>query len=408
MNLFYLSVRNLLHRPLNSALTLLLFALGTSIISLMLLLAHQMEEQMERNLAGISLVVGAKGSPLQLILSSIYHVDFPTGNISLAEAEKLAKHPLIAQAIPLALGDSYRSYRIVGTERAYPELYKAELETGNWWAEDLEVTIGAEVARRAGLQVGSHFHSSHGMGGGEDMAHEEHDFIVTGILKPTGTVIDQLILTNVASVWKVHEDHGPPASEQGGRSIYADTTVRQREITSLLIRFKSPMGAIALPRQINQNTNMQAASPAFETARLFSLLGTALEAVRTLAIVIMLISGLSVFISLYHSLQERKYEIAWLRVLGATRPGVFGMVLAEGLLLALFGCLLGLVFSHTGLWLLGRALEASWKYSLNPWAILPEEWLLLPIAAGIGIVAALIPAWQAVRRDVSGVLSGEG
>ena len=143
MSLFGLSLAYIRARALNAALNLVLLALGVGMIVLLLLFSAQLEDRLTRDARGIDLVIGSKGSPLQLILSSIYHVDFPTGNIPLAEAERWAEHPLVAEAIPLALGDSLAGFRIVGTEHAYAEHYGGELAAGRLWEEPFEATLGA-------------------------------------------------------------------------------------------------------------------------------------------------------------------------------------------------------------------------------------------------------------------------
>jgi putative ABC transport system permease protein len=203
MSLLGLSLAYLRARALNAALNLVLLALGVGTIVLLLLFSAQLGERLTRDARGIDLVIGAKGSPLQLILSSIYHVDFPTGNIRLAEAERWANHPLVAEAIPLALGDSLAGFRILGTEHAYAEHYGAELADGRLWQEPFEATLGALVAASTGLRVGDRFVGSHGLAPGGPQ-HGEHPYTVVGLLEPTASVLDRVVLTPTESVWLVH------------------------------------------------------------------------------------------------------------------------------------------------------------------------------------------------------------
>ena len=207
MSLLHLAWRNLVHRPLALVLSLLLFALGTGLIALLLLMQRQLQENFENNLAGVDLVVGAKGSPLQLILSSMYHVDSPTGNISLKEARPFLNpaNPLIETAVPLSLGDSYGGYRIVGTTPDFLKLYHTDVAEGRAWEANMEVTLGAAVAQATGLNLGDTFKSSHGFDEGVDAGHVDHvEFKVVGILAAKGTVADHLILTTNQSFWLVH------------------------------------------------------------------------------------------------------------------------------------------------------------------------------------------------------------
>lgn len=389
MNVAYISYRNIVSRPLSAWLNILLFATGIFIISFLLSLKGQYEDQLEKNVAGVDMVVGAKGSPLQLILSGIYHIDYPTGNISLEEAERLSKHPLVKQTIPMALGDNVQGFRIVGTTHEYAALYGAKLRTGFLWENDSEVCIGARVAEQTGMKPGDTFVGVHGLAGESGHSHDDFKYQVAGIFEPTGTVLDQLVLTNISSVWAVHH-HSADAP---------------REITSMLLFYKNPMGAIQLGRYINSKTNMQAASPAMELNRLFSLLGSSIQSVSMIAWLIIIISAFSVFISLSNSLKERRYELALIRVMGGGKPAVFSLLVLEGLLLAFFGCLLGLLFARCGMWLVSTYTESNYHYAFNVWGNLSDDLSLLGFSLLLGLLASLIPAVKAMGTNISKVLS---
>jgi putative ABC transport system permease protein len=407
MNLLKLSLRNLLDKPLNLTLCLTLFALGTGLVSLLLLLNKQLTDNFEKNLAGIDLVIGAKGSPLQLILCSMYHVDAPTGNISLKDARPFLNpaHPLIGVAVPLSLGDSYRGHRIVGTTPDFLTLYNGVFSEGKIWEEPFHTVLGSSVAEKLGLKIGSTFRSNHGLADDSTIVHENGLFKVIGILKPSGTVVDQLILVNQAAVWKTHEhhdDHENAAHEAEN----ASENDENKQITSILCKFKTKnFQTLNMARQINQNTNLLAASPAWEMNRLYANIGAGEEMLRWLALVIVVVSGLSVFISLYNSLKDRRYELALMRVLGASRGRVFWLIVVEGLLLAVGGVFLGLLLSHVGVGLIGRILEKGYRYNFTGWLFLKSEIWLFFGALGLGFLAAILPAWQAYRTDISKTLA---
>lgn len=416
MNILILVWSYLKSKPLNTALNSLLLALGIAVITVLLLFNKQLEEKITSNARGIDLVVGAKGSPLQLILCNIFHIDFPTGNINLKEAERISRNRLIKKAIPLALGDSYQAYRIIGTNRDYAALYKAELADGAWWSNELETTLGSTVAQELNLEVGDKFASTHGLtlGGHE---HEQQFFIVTGILKPTNTVLDNLILTSVESIWHVHEEHSDVEEShtihQRDTSFIPSSLVAShpagdstRELTSLLLQYRSPMAAIQLPRVINGQSKLQAASPAFETARLFTILGIGVDILTGLAYVLILVSALSIFIALYNSLKERRYDLAIMRSMGASRSKLFVSVLVEGSVLTLIGSLLGLLFAHGLVIALATYVEQARKAGITGIIFYTEEWIILAGSLFLGVFCALIPATQAYRTDISKVLAG--
>lgn len=410
MSVFLLVWSYLKAKPLNTILNAFLLALGIAIITVLLLFNNQFREKISSNARGIDLVVGSKGSPLQLILCNIFQIDFPTGNIKLKEAGRLSQHRLVKNAIPLALGDSYQGFRIAGTNHAYAALYNATLAEGEWWDEDFEVNVGSTAAQLLKLKLNDIFASAHGLvnGGSE---HEDH-YVVKGIFKKTNTVLDNLILTNIESVWKVHEAHAGAQPAGAGLVTQPSPLVPSvsevdstREITSLLIKYKNPLAAIQLPRYINGQTSMQAASPAFETARLFSILGVGVEVLRGFAYVLIFISALSIFIALYNSLRERQYDLAIMRSMGASRGKLFTSILLEGSTLTFIGSLAGLAMGHGVLLAFTRWVEAGEKAGITAGVFYLEEIYIFAGSLLLGLLCSLIPALQAYKTDIHKVLA---
>lgn len=424
MNLLKISWKYLTFRPLSTGLNIFLLALGLAIITVLLLIQDQFEKKMNQDAAGIDLVVGAKGSPLQLILSSVYHIDFPTGNIKMEEAKRLSSNRLVKKVIPLALGDNVQGFRIVGTNHDYLSLYEVEFEQGKAWEEPFQVVIGAEIAQKLNLKLGDEFTGSHGISVGSH-DHDQHNFVVSGILAPKGNVMDRLVLTSIESVWYTHDEEGSEESETPVDSLSVNSgemeheadhhakfhqpvattgfplTDEEREVTSLLLQFRNPMAAIQLPRMINSGTSMQAASPSFEMSRLFELLGIGISLLQGLAVVLIVIAGLGIFIALYNSLKERKYDLAILRALGASRIQLVILVFMEGILLTFFGALIGIFLGHSFLALVVSQSEQTVVSALNPWIFLSQELWVVGYALAVGLIASLIPAWSAYQTSIA-------
>lgn len=468
MNLIGLSWAYIRAKPLSNLLNVGLVGLGVGLASILLLLNTQFETRLYKNIENINLVVSAKGSPLQMILSSVYHIDVPTGNIPLKDAWLVTKNPYVEKAIPLALGDSYKGFRIVGTNKEYANLYKVQAFQGRLWEKDLEVCVGARAAAKLGLKIGSTFYGAHGLVGDDDMhTHEEFVYKVVGILEKSGTVIDQLILTNVSSVWRVHEshEHGEETpEEETGDSTQAhthshdepnsappvDTHVHTaacnhdhdghnhdghdhdghshahpivatnpdslapiseegKEVTAYLVQYKkdktgavSAMATNMVPRMIKEGSEkMGSALPAYELQRLLEMTGVGASFLSSLAWLIIGVSGFSVFISLYNSLKERRYELALMRVMGASKGKIFALLILEGLLLSGLGVVFGLFMSHLGMSLLAGSLEKAYQYEFSGLIFLMGElWLGLGML-GLGFLAALFPAWSAYKADIS-------
>jgi putative ABC transport system permease protein len=324
-------------------------------------------------------------------LCSVFHIDFPTGNIKLREASVLSKNRLVKKAIPMALGDSYQNFRIVGTDTSYTNLFKVKLKQGEWWSKDLEVVAGASAAEALKLKMGDTFASAHGLTS-DGHAHEENLYKIVGILQPSHTVADNLLFTNVASIWRVHDLHEA-----------SDST---REITSLLIKFRNPIAALQLPRMINTFTNMQAASPAFETARLFSILGIGVDVLLGIASTIIIVSALSIFIALYNSLKERRYDMAIMRSMGVAKPALFTAIIMEGMALTLIGSVVGIILGHLLIFGFTTAVEEGARTGISAFVFYGEEMVVVVASLVLGIVCSLIPAVQAYRTDIHKVLSG--
>lgn len=400
MNIFKISSQNLCRNKLTTLLNIILVAFGLGILTILFLAANQIGNKLEKNAKDIDLVVGAKGSPLQLIMSSIYHIDFPTGNIPAADAYRLMKNPMVKRAVPLALGDNYNAYRIVGTDTTFSGLYGLSVQKGSFWKKDLEVTIGSTVALASKLRIGDTFFGAHGLTGSSDI-HKQHAYVVKGILKPQGNITDNLILTNIASVYKMHE---APEGEHEHHSSGEAKEINDKQITSILIQYRSPMSVIAFPRMVNQSTNMQAASPAMESARLFSLIGIGIDTLKWFAVLIMGIAALSIFISLYNAMKERKYDLAVMRCLGASKFRLFLLVLLDGILVTGIGTCLGLLIGHAALELIGAYQESS-QARLSGMVIVPQELYLIVTGVITGALASIIPALQIYKVDIAETLT---
>lgn len=397
MRLVLLAWRYLWARPLVAVLNLALLALGVAAMSFVTLVADQVERSVQRDLAGIDLVVGAKGSPLQLILAGVFHLDVPTGNIPLEAVRTLAEHPLVERVVPLSLGDSLRGYRIVGSTLQYPALYGVQLAGGKYWTDTLQAVLGADVARDTGLAIGQQFTGTHGLGR-EGEAHGDTPYTVTGVLARCGCVLDRLVLTDLASVWAVHET-AMAVDEEDRRALKAE-----REVTLLLVGYRTPLAAVAVPRWVNAQEGLQAAAPALESARLLRMVGVGTEVLRGFGLVLLLAAAASVFVGLAHAVREREPDLAMLRMLGAPPWRVAALVAAEALWLALLGALIGLALAQGLTALLGWELARARSLAIGPeWGSPQQLWVLAGCLV-LALVAAALPAWRALRLDVSRLL----
>ena len=431
---------SLKYRFLNSFLSIMLTAFGVSIALLISQFGNHIQNRINLDGQGIDIVVGAKGSPLQLILSSVYHIDIPTGNIAYSQAKKIMNNPQIEESIPLALGDNWRGFRIVGTTTNYIRHYDMSLSTGRYWDQNFEVVVGSSV----NLDVGDEFMGVHGLL--EDgSSHEEHKYNVVGILKPSGTVIDRLILTSLNSVLDIHglhkvdnsfeknhehqhdhenhkeehhdihehdhdnekhknEDENHHKHSKNDKETYKTNELGSSEITALLIKTKSPIANINLPRSINRESSLQAANPALEINRLISLFGIGSKSFAILSLILILIASLNIFSGLASNLENRMGDLAVLRAVGFSKKRIFKIIVLEGILVVLIGILLGILIGFLLFSILTHNIFTL--QTTNASLIFNLDFILIVLFVFFaGLIAAIFPAYRGSKISIANQLS---
>lgn len=431
---------SLKYRFLNSFLSIMLTAFGVSIALLISQFGNHIQNRINLDGQGIDIVVGAKGSPLQLILSSVYHIDIPTGNIAYSKAKKIMNNPQIEESIPLALGDNWRGFRIVGTTTNYIRHYDMSLSTGRYWDQNFEVVVGSSV----NLDIGDEFMGVHGLL--EDgSSHEEHKYNVVGILKPSGTVIDRLILTSLNSVLDIHglhkvdnsfeknhehqhdhehhkeehhdvhehdhdkekhknEDENHHKHSKNDKETYKTNELGSSEITALLIKTKSPIANINLPRSINRESSLQAANPALEINRLISLFGIGSKSFAILSLILILIASLNIFSGLASNLENRMGDLAVLRAVGFSKKRIFKIIVLEGILVVLIGIILGILIGFLLFSILTHNIFTL--QTTNASLIFNLDFILIILFVFFaGLIAAIFPAYRGSKISIANQLS---
>lgn len=396
MSVWRLSWQYLWARPGRTWANLVALTLALTAMLVVLSLNDQIRHNFERQLKGIDAVVGAKGSPIQLMLSGVYHLDVPTGNIPLKAFEQLRTHPQVARAIPLSLGDNVAGYRIVGTEPSYLELYGAELTQGRLWQSNMEALIGTQVHEHTGLKLSDTFVGVHGLGAGGE-AHDDTPYTVTGIMAPCNCILDRLVLTSTESVWQVHDNiHDLEGLTESERQSLEE----EREVTLALVTYNTPLASLTFVRFVNQTTAMQAASPAIEMTRLLTLLGAGSRLLEGFIAALLLLAGLSIATSFSAAVSERQEDLALLRMLGAPPQRLVHLLLAESAWLTLMGLVAAAALSQTVLALLQMLLPAG-AVPLWQAGVMSPSLLWLPaIVLGLMALAVALPIWRALKLDV--------
>jgi len=404
MSFLAMAWRYLRFRWLVSLLTVAGIALGVALVCAVLALRHESERALSRDAGLYDLVAGGKGSPLQLVLSSVYHLDSPTGNLPYSVYEQMKRDSRILWAAPIGLGDNYSGYRIVGTESHFFDLPDRNGEPffrfadGQGFKDRFEVVLGSQVASSSGLGVGDSFFGTHGLvevPGAE--VHRDFPYRVSGILASTGTAQDRAIFGTLASVWEIHETEDRlHASIQGSALLEGR---KEREATAILIRLKTPGLRLWMADEVRKETDGIAAVPINEILRFQrGIIGPVQRALLFVAAAVVAVSCLTVLVTLYQAAERRRRDIAILRSLGALRGEVASLVFAEGLLLTGGGILLGLLIGHGGLALSAGPFRDATGLVLDPWRMPDAELVALGIMGLCGSLASFFPSISCYRR----------
>ncbi len=403
--------------PFSTLLNAVVLACGVAFLVCALLLHNQLAGYFGQHTQGIDAVVGAKGSPLQLILAGVFQTDVPTGNVDADALLSLAKHPDVARLIPLSIGDNWGGFRVVGTVSAYIAHHQTHgqnpsasvrLAKGNLWQihTPMEAVLGAQVAKNQHANLGIFFVASHGLDKKkeqqqQEQQHRDFPYTVVGILPFCYCVLDNLILTDVSSVQEVHQkshqnrNHKPQTHNQ--------------QITLGLVRYSSPLAAIRFPRFVNENTQMQAAIPAVEISRILQWLGSGTDVLGTLLLLGLVLAGMGVFLGFFNAMSARKTDCMWLRLLGCSPWRLVGVFLREALFLAGISVVFGILFGH-GLmaWVATVLHQQSPFFAHLDWTVV--DWqaeITLAFGAVLFVVLGMVvPVLKMIRMPLHGALKG--
>ena len=408
--------RNLCQKSLPSLLSIAVVSTAVAMTIIVMLLSASIRHGLVLATEPFDLIAGAKGSPNQLVLNTVFLQDVPIGNIDYALSKKLSANPLVEAAIPLGFGDTYHGYRLVGTEQAIfahrsrpGQLPWLQLDQGKPFQNEYEAVIGAKVAADTGLTVGATFTSSHGVTAG-GKAHSNNLFTVVGIMKPVLGPYDQAILVPLTSLWAIHQHEpaqaiDPVMAEQ--HTALADESAHEQDehgTTAILVKPRGYAEAMSLYQQFQKDTQVQIVFPAQVIVRLFSVLSDSEQVLTLVGLTAFSMTLLLVSFALYWSALIRSRDRAILRAVGGRWQDIAVIVLLEGLILVWSGIMTGVLLGHGIFAALASALQQKTALAVINTVSSAE---LLTIAAVLltGILASIIPALYSAKISVSADLS---
>ncbi|MED6315355.1 MAG: FtsX-like permease family protein, partial [Verrucomicrobiota bacterium] len=393
MSLLQIVRRSLRQHLLSTVITAFSIALASGLLMSVWVVKDQAERKFMGVDSGFDAVVGPPGSKLPLVLNAIFHLESSERNLSWEQYEAVAAHPKVRTAVPLALGDNYYGYRLVGVTTnlfgvEYRDGEKYDVQDGGYVfrPDKKQAVVGSFVAERLGLKVGDKFHPYHGLTFDESEKHAEI-YIVTGIMKPTNTPGDRVIWIPIKGLQNM-EGHKAESST---------------EVSAVLVKLISNTLAPSMDKQINQQGSvMTFAGPiAMIVAQIFNKIAPMEMILRCVAVLVALVAAGSILASIYNSMNERRREIAILRALGARRGTVFGVVILESSSIAVLGALAGFVVYFIIMFVAAWYIRTETGIVLDP---LEPQWVMLwaPLAMLVlGALAGLVPAAKAYSTNVA-------
>ena len=435
MNLFKIVTKNMRQRALATTLTGISVALAVALTVAIVHIKRGMQQRFEQSTLGYEMVVGAKGSPLQLVLNTVFNLDISPGNIPWSLVEKLQADKRVKAAVPFSVGDNFHGFRIIGTTDAFGETFGYRLAEGRWFNCSInalrdafkealehsqeriakekgleavkpvvhhhnpaEAVIGATVARETGLRVGQTFIAAHGVEVSPNAEeHTDNPWTVTGILAPTGTAVDRGLYINLDSFYHI-EGH---EIRDAGKPEEKDNDPDPGQVSAVALKLRSPIHAFPLYREINDGDEAMAAFPAVEVRKLFAIVGNIDRILLAQAILIGLVAGVAIAVSIYNSMSERRREIAILRALGARRGTIFAIVVWEAVAICAVGAAMGVAGGHLIVAVANVALRQVSGFTVAPLALEMAELWVVAGSIALGALAGIGPAWRAYRTEVA-------
>jgi len=411
MAILGLAIKSFRNRKFTTGLTVLSIALSVMLLLGIEKIRAGAETSFTSTISGTDLIVGARSSPVQLLLYSVFHIGNPTNNISVHSYEEISEQPQVKWAIPLSLGDSHKGYRVVGTSADFYQHFRfgkqqsLQLEQGAWFGEGYQAVVGADVAAAQGYEPGTEIIIAHGSGDESFITHADKPFRIAGVLQRTGTPVDRAVYVGLESIDAIHEDFEGDEHDHDPLMRHADHAheSEEGEVSAILIGLQSRGAALAMQRTINEHDHepLTAIMPGTVLLEVWQMMGTVENVLMVVSGFVVAVGLFSMLIILMTSLNERRREMAILRSVGARPAHVFVLIMGEAVFLTLLAIILGLAMVYALMLFMQPWLESAFGlYVAIGWPN-TTELILLSVIALCGFLIGLIPSLRIYRYSLA-------
>ena len=406
----FITFKSIKNRKFTSFLCVLSIALSVTLFLGVERIRTGAKEGFTNTISKTDLIVGPKGGPLQLLLYTVFHIGGAVNNIKYESFQEITKNPIIEWAIPISLGDSYKGHRVIATNENFYIHYrfrgdqKIEFKEGSMPQDTFDVAIGSEIAKKLKLKISDPIVLSHGISNESILNHETVPFKIKAILAPTQTPIDTAIYITLYGEEAMHIgwESGVPSGEKINPDRYKKENIELDELTSFMIKLKSRIAVLRIRSDIDkyEKEPLMAVIPALALQEMWQTISYVEQVLFLISLCVLMVGILSILISLYTSINERRREMAILRSLGASSNHIFGLLIYESSILVLLGCILGVGTLYSLLYFIRPWLEANFSVYLETKALSKTEWLYLLGIFIAGTLAGLIPAIKAYYNSL--------
>ena len=406
----FLTYKSLKNRKFTSLLCVLSIALSVTLFLGIERIRNGARDGFTNTISKTDLIVGAKGGPLQLLLYTVFHIGGAVNNIKMSTYEDIKKNPQVEWTIPISLGDAYRGYRVVATDENFYKHYRfrgdrfVEMQEGLVPTDTFDVVLGSEVAKKLKHKVGDPVIISHGLSAQAILSHDNTPFKIIGIMKPTSTPLDTGVYVTLQGMEAIHIgwETGVPGDEVINPDRFKKENIQISQITSFMVKLKSRIAVLRMRRSIDQYENepIMAIIPALSLQEMWETVGYVEQILFLVSLCVLIVGALSILISLYTSINERRREMAILRSLGASSRHIFMLLIYESSFLVFMGCLIGVISMYGVLFFVRPWLESNFSVYLPIEALSLTEWTYLGLIFLAGTLAGLIPAIKAYMNSL--------
>ena len=413
MNLRLLASKSLQSRRSTAILTI--FSIAVSVLLLLGVEKIRVNAQSSfaNTISGTDLIVGARSGSIQLLLYSVFRMGNATNNISWKSYQDIAQQKGIKWTIPISLGDSHRGFRVMGTSRDYFSVYQygekrtLKFSSGSQFEGVFDAVIGSEVANSLNYAIGDEVIISHGTGSTSFAQHKDKPFVISGILKHTGTPVDRTVHVSLAGIEAMHVNWQGAVKKRKVSKALTESNLQPESITAFLVGLDSKIVSFKMQRYINQYSPepLLAIFPGIALHELWSLMSVAEKALLIISLFVVLASLTGMLAVSLAGLNERRREIAILRSVGASHWHIMGLLITETVFLTLAGILLGLTLLYSGIWLAQPIIEKNYGLFIPITAPNIRELGMVSMLLATSFIVGLVPAYRAYKNSLADGMS---